>query len=783
MKTQQRENIMPEKIAVAERIARGVLRWRWGVLVLLALATAGFAMQIPRIVVEVSPEGMRLVGHPETIYYERYLEQYGSDEVVLLELWSEDVFSTESLAVLCRLTDEILGYENVDRVVSLCNVDDIRGSAEGIVIEPFFEEAPREEAEREAVRRDVHDNPLFFGNLVSRDDRSTLLVVELDRSGEDFPRKRRELVGKIQALAARARTDGVTLNVAGFPVIATVLPALMVSDQRIFIPLVLLLIVVTLMVAFRSFWGILLPLVTVVLSVVWTLGFLVLCGKKVEIVTNVLPPLVLVIALADAVHILAHYQEELRKGRGRDKEEAIRDATAYILVPCLLTSVTTAVGFASLCVSRVSGVRVLGLLASFGVMAAFVISITLVPVLLSFLSARPFERPSRKAHGLLDRFLARLARFNEAHRTALLFFAFLLLALSVAGLFRLRVETTLIKYLKEDDPLAVAVRQIEEHITGTSTLDVVFDFKARDGAKDPENLKKVEEMQAVLDAMPLVTHTASLVDLFKRMNQVFHGGESGLYRLPETREEIAQYLLLYSMSGDEEDLSRYVDDRYQTSVVAARVKTVSSAEMNRFIREVREEVAARFPGMDVRATGISVLTTNSIDAIVKGQIQSLALALAIICALMGVLFRSARLGLLSMIPNVIPILVTLGLMGWMGIEINTATAVISCVAIGIAVDDTIHFLNRYRKEFQSQGVEARAAAATLTSTGRALVFTSLVLTMGFMVLVFSSFRPLIYFGLLTGVTMISALVGDLVLLPVLLMVLRPMRVGKAGGTG
>ncbi len=766
---------MPEKISAAERVARGILRWRWPVLALLVLVTAGFALQIPRMVIEISPEGMRLVGHPETLYYEQYIEQYGSDEVILLELWTEDVFSEESLAVLCRLTDEIREYENVDRVVSLCSADDIRGGAGEIRIEPFFEEVPRGEAERQAVRQAVHDNPLYLGNLVSRDDRSTLLVVELDRSGEDFPRKRRELVGKIQALSAGARADGMELNVAGFPVIATVLPSLMVSDQRIFVPLVLLLIVLTLLAAFRSFWGVLLPLVTVIFSVVWTLGFLVLCGKKVEIVTNVLPPLILVIAMADAVHILAHYQEELGKGRGRNKEEAIRAAAAYILVPCLLTSVTTAVGFASLGVSRVAGIRDLGLLASFGVMAAFVVSITLVPVLLSFLPTRPFERPARQVHGMLDRFLARLARFNEAHRKGVLVFTVLLLGLAVAGLFRLKVETTLIKYLKEDNPLAIAVRQIEAHITGTSTLDVVFDFQALDEVKEPENLRKLETMQSVLDAMPLVTRTASLSDLFKRMHQVFNGGDADDYRLPGTREEVAQYLLLYSMSGDEEDLARYVDDRYRTSVVTARVKTVSSAEMNRFIWEVREEVANRFPGMDVRVTGITVLSTNSIDAIVKGQIQSLALALAVICVLMGVLFRSARLGLLSMVPNLIPIVVTLGLMGWAGIEINTATAVISCVAIGIAVDDTIHFLSRYRKEFRSGGDEARAAAATLASTGRALVFTSVVLSLGFMVLVFSSFRPIIYFGLLTGVTMISALVGDLILLPVLLMVTRPMR--------
>ncbi len=757
----------------AQWAAAVILRYRWITLLLLAAATVGFALQLPRIDFQVSPEGMRVVGHPDTDYYVEYIEKFGSDEIVVVELWSRDVYSFEVLKTLCRVTETIEQYENVYRVVSLCNANDIRGSSAGIEIAPFLEAFPEDPADLERIRKEVHANPLYHGNLVSRDDRSTLLVVELDRSGEDFPEKRRDLVLKILSLAKETQTEGIELYVAGFPVIGTVLPTLMVADQRVFIPVILLLITITLFVVFRSFWGVLLPLVTVIVSVVWTMGFLVLAGKSVEIVTNVLPPLVLVIAVADVVHILAHYQEELQ--RKSDKARALEDATAYVLVPCLLTSVTTGIGFASLMVSSVRGVRDLGLLAAFGVMAAFVVSITLVPVVLSFLSSRPFERLREKKDGALERFLGRLARFNEANKPLVILVTIVLVGMAVAGLFRLKVETTLIKYLKDSSPLAIAVRHIEDHLTGTTTLDVVFDFKEPDRAKDPANLAKIMQMETYLKGLPLVTNCQSLVDLLKRMNQVFHDGDPAFDRLPDTQAEIAQYLLLYSMSGDEEDLSRIVDHDYRTAVLSARMKTVSSAEMERFIKQVKAYIDTQFPGSSVRATGISVLVTNSINAIVKGQVQSLGLALAVICVIMSLLFRSLRLGLLSMVPNVIPILMTLGLMGWVGIDINTATAVISCVAIGIAVDDTIHYLTRFRKEYGADPDEVTATSQSLTSTGRALFFTSFVLTFGFMVLVFSNFRPLIYFGVLTGVTMVSALIGDLILLPVLLMVLKPMR--------
>jgi len=556
---------------------------------------------------------------------------------------------------------------------------------------------------------------------------------------------------------------------------------MLVEDLWVFVPTIALLIVLTLYASFRSVWCVLVPMMTVFFSLVWVLGFLVLCGRTVEIVTNVLPPLILVIAMADSVHILAHYREEL--GRNENREEAVRDATAYIFTPCLLTSLTTAIGFGSLMVSRVEGIWSLGLLASFGALAAFVISITLVPVLLSLLPTRTFLRPRRGNGSVLDRALAALARFNQSHKAHILVGTFVLIVLSVIGVFQLKVETTLIEYLKDKNPLVEAVRHIESHLTGTSTLDVVFSFHDPGQVNEPENLARVEALQAYLQGEPIVTDSFSLVDILKRMNQVFHGGDPAFYRLPESREEIAQYLLLYSMSGEEEDLSRYVDDDHQTAVLASRLKTVSSAKMDRFLEEVKEHIRTEFTDLGARVTGISVLVTDSIDAIVRGQIQSLALALVLISLIMVALLWSVRLGLLSMVPTVIPILMTLGLMGWLGIPINTATAVISCVAIGIAVDDTIHYMTRFRKEYRNLPDEAVASFRALTSTGRALYLTSFVLTVGFSVLVFSHFRPIIYFGLLMAVTMVSALAGDLVLLPVLLMVLKPIGKGQKQGTG
>lgn len=754
-------------------LSAAILHRRWLILAALLATTVFFALQIPRIAINISPEEMQVVGHPDTLFYARYIETFGTDEIVLVELYCHDVFTHKVMATIYRLTESMQRLQNVRRVLSLYTATDIRGSSQGVEITPFMSQIPETAHELENVRKQVHENPLCNGSLVSHDDRSTLLLVELDRSGDNFHEKRKRLVREIQALVCREQTDDIELYVAGHTVLSTVLPEMLMEEQRIFVPIILLGIVLALYAALRSVWGIFLPLMTVLLSLTWLLGFLVLCGKGVEVITNVLPPLMLVMAIADSVHILAHYQEELE--RDRRERDALLDATAYTLTPCFVTSLTTAAAFGSLMVSQVQGIRDLGLLASFGVLAAFVISITFLPIMLSFLNPARLTRHKGQQTPTLDRALARLARFNHAHKVHVLVTSFLLIIVSLAGVFQLKVETSLLTYIKADNPLVTAVSHIEEHLTGTSTLDLVFDFQGPDQVKDPENLAKLLDLEQYLAGQPVVTHCFSLVDLLQRMSQVFRGGDPLLFVLPESAEEVAQYLLLYSMSGDEEDLSRYVDDDYERAVLRTRLKSVNSDEMDRFITQVKTHIRKRFPDLRIQVTGGAVLTVDSIDAIVRGQIQGLGIALAIICVILSLLFLSFRLGLLSMIPNLIPVLMTLGLMGWAGIPIDTGTAVISCVAIGIAVNDTIHFIVRFRKEYQNVSNEDLAAHRSLTLTGRAIFFTSSILVTGFFALVLSQFKPIIYFGFLMGVTMITALAGDLVLLPVLLIILKPIR--------
>ncbi len=767
-----------------DRITDLIFRYRYPILAALVLVTLFFAFQLRNIRYEISPEGMRISDDPDTIYYGHHLERFGSDEIIVVAIEAEDVFRREVLEKIEALSREIEAYPKVLKVLSISTAVDMRADEFGMEVIRVAEGLPVGEAGMAELKKRILGNPLFVDNLVSRDGAMATIIVTMERENvaavHEHTLERSVLVKRIQALVERERGEGYELYMAGYPVLTTVMPELLVSDNMRFMPIVLCLVILILFASFRTFRGVALPALTVVASVIWTMGLLVAVGRRVEIITNVIPPMVMVIGLAAAIHILTHYNEEL--SRDADRRAALSKTLSYVMVPCFLTSITTAIGFGSLMSNQIEAIRDFGGFAAFGVIAAFLVAVTLIPIVLYHLSPpkSPPKGPrmrERLEAGPLGRVLKGLGDFDLNNKAIIIAGSALLIALAAVGISRLRVETSIMKYLKADNPLVVSVNHIEGHITGTATLDLVFEADGEGAILEPRVLAEIERAQAFLESLPEVTKTVSIVDFLKKMNQAMSEGDPAAYRIPDSREAAAQYLLLFSMSGDEENLERFLAYDSSAASLSARVLTVSSAQMDDLITRIQDYIDAR-PGKGgrVRLTGIALLLTKTIDAIVRGQITSLGIALAIITVMMALLFRSLKVGFISMIPNVLPIITTLGLMGWVGIPINTATAVISCVAIGIAVDDTIHYLVRFRKELEADGDYAGATYRSLTGVGRAMVYTSIVNTGGFLALFFSNFNPIIYFGLLMGFTMMSALVGDLIVLPVCLLLFRPFKV-------
>ena len=561
------------------------------------------------------------------------------------------------------------------------------------------------------------------------------------------------------------------------------------QDLTRLLPCAVAVVAVVLLLAFRNVSGVLIPLGTVVVSVVWTFGLMTALGVPLTVITLIIGPLLIAVGNGYAMHLVAHFAQRAEMGESR--RQRVEHALESCFLPVLLAGVTTIVGFLSVTLSRLSSVREFGLFSAFGILSALVISLTLAPAVLRYLPAR---RPRRPAEGearsrpadVFDRLLRAIGRLDVHHETAIARVGLLLVLVALLGCLFVRVNTTYERFFHHGDQLRVNARRMHEQLAGAVPLSFVLDARQRalNGADqpgdewrgpftDPELLAFVLGLQDYIaglrvgdapDAPLAFDKATSFADQVQLMHQSFTGDRE--HRLPPTRAGVEELLdFFYKRQAGE----RFIDGDFARAHLYVRTYLTSSQAMGRLVEEIEAYAAERAPeGVQVTATGENVLILRAADEIAHGQIRSLVIAFVAIFTLMGILFTSARAGLLSILPNAVPVVGTFGLMGWLGVDLNIGTALVGSVALGIAVDDTIHYMTGFYLEMRRLGDQTRAMLATLHLRGRAMVFTSVALFFGFLVLVASRFAPISSFGYLTAAAMATALLGDLIVLPVLL---------------
>jgi uncharacterized protein len=490
------------------------------------------------------------------------------------------------------------------------------------------------------------------------------------------------------------------------------------------------------------------------------MGLFPLLGITLNNVTTVVPPLVMALALADSVHIFAHLDKKLLE-HGRPPAKALETVLKRVITPCFLTSLTTAVGFISLAVSDIPPIKEFGYVASIGMVFEFMFSFLLLPPLLLLCKPETIYTHQRKDIGM-GVFLDRLSTFVQTRARPITVFATLLVLGAVWAASTIRVETNLLEYFKPSSPLRQELSYIEPRLSGVGTVDISVKAGERDALRDPAKLAVIEGLQAFALTLPGVDRTMSFVDFLKDMNMSFHNEDPDFYLIPESRELVSQYLLLY----DSDDLDEFISPEYDQARILIRISQHSSAGQAKLISALRTFIDQQeHDGLEIRVTGRAVQDVNTIDALVRGQIESLALAAAVITLIMFLALRSFVTGALSLIPNTFPIIINFGIMGVFGIPLNTSTALISVVALGIAVDDTIHFLTEYNRRRAENLPMPEALRRSIQEKGVAISASSLILVIGFSVLLFSSFVPTMSFGGLSAVIMITAWIGDLIILP------------------
>ncbi|WP_456433729.1 efflux RND transporter permease subunit [Thermosulfuriphilus sp.] len=737
------------------------------ILVLITLGALYFYLTLP---VVTSTEAI-VPKDEKRLFYEEFRQVFGADDALGIAFHSEKLFTPETLRFIEALTKALEEIPEVEDVLSLTNVEDIRGAEGTFVVEPLIgEEIPQEVSRLEWIKERALKNPLIRGNLVSADARATMIVIRPAFHGEDEDLEARLLKAvekTIEELKARF-PEAPELHLAGWPVIDVKMASYMNHDLAIFIPLTYILMAVLLYLFLRRLRAVSGILLVMTLSLIWTMAVLNLVGGAMSPMTAILSPLIMALSLADGVHLTSRFYLSQTTRSPRDTQTHIVEAVRESWKPCLLTSLTTAAGFLSLVTSRIPAIRHFGLSAAAGMMIEFILTFSVLVMLLPWIGRETGKQRSFIHNDSLLQKAASLSELILKGRLIIILLTTGVVVFSLWGASQIKVETNLLEFFKEKSPIREAARFVDAHLGGSETIEISLRAEEPEAFLEPKNLVLLERISSFLARRQAFSKVIGAHDFLKQMNQAFHDDHPQYYRLPETRELIAQYLLLYSGT----ELNHFLDEDHSWARISARTILHNSSELEKEIEAikqfVKEKIAPQAQGITIEITGKTYLNTRVIKDIVSSQTQSLTIAGAIVFGFIFLALRSLSLGIIALAPNFLPLITNFGLMGWTGIPLNTSTATISAVAIGIVVDDTIHFLNQYQLLRRTGLSVTKSLTGTFATKGVAVTITSVVLVVAFGILVLSKFVPTVQFGFLSATIMLVAFLADIFLLPAIL---------------
>ncbi len=787
-------------VALRTRIERRFEAWgyisarrRWPIIGSMVALALVLGSQLPRLEIDTSNDSFLQADDPTRVVYAAFREQFGSDQLLLITLRPPEIFEPgflTTLRELHRAVEDEIPY--VADVTSLINVRETRGDGDELIVRDLLEDWPLDALTLRAIRGRALANPLYQNYLFSQDQRTTTLVVKLqtyasessaddalvgfEDAGSVAPigltgEQETEAADAIIALLDRFRTDDLAIHLSGGPVVAARLASEMIDNMTVFVSLSLFAAAVLLFAMFRRLSAVFLPLVVVALSIVSTFGAMGLIGRPLGIPTQILPSFLLAVGVGGSVHLLVIFFRAYDAGRSRD--EALAYALHHSGLAIVMTALTTAGGLLSFLAADVQPVVDVGIFAPLGIGLGLTYCMVLLPALLTTIPLARRAPHQGAGAGRIERALVWTGDRCVQHPKTVLGCMTVILLFAIAGITRLGFSYNPIGWFPEDDPIRIATELANAELGGSVSLEVMVDTGVENGLHEPlllERLDELSERSMRIDDLHdmRVGKVLSIVDVSKEIHQALNENRADHYAIPDSRALVAQELLLFENSGAD-DLEQLVDLQFQRARLTMNLPYASPLYYQPFIARV-EALAHEILGDDVEITitGFVSLMTRSLNAISTSLERSYLMALAIITPLMFLVLGTFRTGLASMVPNLAPIILTLGLMGWAGIALDTFTLLIGSIAIGLAVDDTIHFMHVFRKYHEELHDTSAAVRETLRTTGQALLVTSVVLSLSFFIYAFASLNNLVKFGLLTGVTIIFAFVADITLSPVLM---------------
>lgn len=766
------------KAAFWSNIAGLILRNRITFLLLLAAITIGLASQWKYIRFTFTEANMLPDDHPVNMQYKNFLSKFGEEgNLILLALDDPNIYTPDVLNKWIALSKELKQFKQIDAVISIDNLPILvkDTATQRFITHKFITKEVKTQAEADSLRQVLSERLPFYENLIYNKATNTLQTAVYMNKKIVNTKARKDFILNdfIPIIEKFEQQTGLKVHTSGMPYIRTLSAQNIMDEIGLFIIAALISTSLIFFFFFRSFRAMLISLGVVSIAVMWVFGFLGFFDYEITILTGLIPPLVIVIGIPNCVFLINKYQQEISK-HGNQAKSLVR-VIGNVGNVTLLTNLTTAIGFATFIFTESTLLKQFGIIASINVLSIFFISLLFIPIVYSYLPI-PKEKHLRHLHrnwiGGLIKFIENTVKH---HRIAVFVVAIGLLVASIIGIYKIKVSGSLIEDMPKSAAFFDDISFFEKNYGGIMPLEITIDTKQKNGVTKLANLKRIDELCSHIEEIPEISKPLSIVNLVKYVKQAYYNGNPKYYSLPTSQEQTFILSYIKNSKGKANMLSAYVDSLGQTARITTFMKDIGTEKMQHIEENIYGKAQKLFPSdkYEVKITGKAYLFTKGTSYLATNLIGSLALAIFLIAVIMAYMFRSFKMIIISLIPNLLPLLITAGLMGYLGIPLKPSTILVFSIAFGISVDDTIHFLAKYRLELVARNWKiSKSVYGALRETGISMFYTSVVLLSGFSVFLLSSFGGTKALGGLISTTLLFAMMTNLILLPSLLLALE-----------
>ncbi len=716
--------------------------------------------------------------HPVNLEYLSFLKQFGEEgNVVVLAVKDSSLFTPEKFNRWNKLSKQLGAFPEVDFVLSTDNLQELVKDTvkQEFVMQPFIKQTPQTKKEVDSLTNHLFNDLPFYDNLIYNKKTHTIRsVIYLDKDIVNTSVRKDFILEDLSTLVKNFEKEtGLDVRISGMPYIRTMNSQNIIDEIGKFILAALGVTSLIFFFFFRSFRATIISMFVVIIGVMWAFGILGLLQYEITVLTALIPPLIIVIGIPNCIFLINKYQQEVKKHG--NQALSLQRVISKIGNATLMTNVTTASGFATFIITDSKLLKEFGIVASMNIIGIFVLSLLIIPIIYSFMSLPKDKHLKHLNTKWIETFVSWMERIVRERRITVYIVSIALLVASIIGIYQIDISGSPIEDMPKKAEFFKDIRFFEQEFDGIMPVEIVVDTERPKGVLKPTTLRKMDELGTVINEIPELSRPVSVVDLVKYSKQAFYSGIPKYYQLPTSQENTFIMDVARKSSDNGNLLSSFVDSTGQVARMTTYMKDVKTSRMETIEAKLKENIDKIFPSdrYKVTMTGSALLFLKGTKYLVKNLIMSLALAIGLIALFMAYLFRSFRMIVISLIPNLLPLVITAGVMGFVGVPIKPSTILVFSIAFGISVDDTIHFLAKYRQELTSNHWRIKKSVyAALRETGVSMFYTSIVLFFGFSVFIISSFGGTVALGALVSATLLFAMLANLILLPSLLLSLE-----------